>query len=119
MEYPVKASGEAARTYPTCRTHVGVSRRELKAFWFRVQYARRVEVIVMTAPSLQNALDRLELAQAGRLAYDRRSPRIIRLTALHPDTRDPAFNAFLDTVLRIENDRGTAKPVDRFGAPSP
>lgn len=74
-----------------------------KAFWFSIDYGTRREVIVTTAPSLQSALDRIQAAQRGRLAYRPQGPRIRRITALQPVTHDRAFNAFIDSALQLEN----------------
>lgn len=74
-----------------------------KAFWLRIDYGRHEEIIVTTAPSLQIALDRIQAAQRGRLAYRPQGPRIRRITALQPVTHDRAFNAFIDSALQLEN----------------
>lgn len=86
-----------------------MSRPVNQAFWFRIHYSptrqfgSRAEIVVYTGTSLQSVLARIQAAQTGRLRYHPKGPRIVRMSALHPDTRDPAFTALLDAVLRLEN----------------
>lgn len=80
--------------------------------WFQIHYARpdgrrAVELVTYTGASLQSVLDRISVAQAGRLRYDPRGPRIMRIAAVAPPALDAQFKMMLDAVLRLENTLAT------------
>lgn len=79
----------------------------VKHHWLQIHYARpdgkrAVEVSVFTGESLQGVLDAIATAQAGRLRYNPRAPRIVRIAAVIPPALDDRTKQFLDECLMLE-----------------
>lgn len=75
----------------------------VKWFWFQIHYGPRSEVVALTGVTLSEVLDRLAAAQAGRLRYNPRGPRMTRIAALAEIRLDRAEKEFLDECLRLES----------------
>lgn len=85
--------------------------KPVKPFWLQITYScprgRRAETHMFTGTSLHEVLDDIAINQRGRLKYNPKAPRILRISAIRTPALSESDAAMVDEIMRLVNNPGT------------